>query len=116
MRAIALVRRHQVIEAWQHGMPTHETASLSHVSERTVRRWVARWQATGSVEPRRPPGRPRRIPVHAADQIEAMVVANPSATVATLCQLWQQRTGQTVSRPTMSRTLARFGWVKRRIA
>jgi transposase len=116
MRAIELTRRHQVIAAWQHGMPTHETASLSHVSERTVRRWVARWQATGSIAPRRSTGRRPRIPSTAADNIEAVVLANPTATLARLCELWAQRTGDTISAATMSRTLTRFGWVKHRIS
>jgi transposase len=116
MRAIEQARRDDVIAGWERGLPTTEIARAARVSGRTVRRWVAHWQATGSVKPRRPPGRPRRIPATAADAIEAMVRANPTASVAALCQVWYQRTGQTVSRPTMSRTLTRFGWVKRRVS
>ena len=113
MRAIELARRHQVIDAWRHGIPPAIVAREAHVSVRTVRRWVARWQETGSIEPRRPSGRPRRIPASAAAEVDAMGRANPTATLATFCRLWQQQTGQVVSGATMWRTLNRFGWVKR---
>jgi transposase len=116
VRAIELARRRQVIAAWHDGMPLADVARSTQVSVWTVRRWVARWRTTGAIEPRHPPGRPRCIPAQAADEIGAMVVANPTAPVAALCQIWHQRTGPSVSTATMSRTLARYGWVKRTLA
>lgn len=115
MRAIAVARRRQVIEARRQGMPAREVAGAAQVSERTVRRFVVRWQETGSVAPRHSPGRPRRIPASATEDVDAMILANPTASLATRCHLWQQQTEQTVSTTTMSRTLTRCGWVKRRI-
>lgn len=116
MRAIEMARRLDVIEARERGIPSAEVARAAQVSERTVRRWVARWHAAGSITPLRSTGRRPRIPTTAADDIAALVQANPTATLATLCDTWTKHTGETVSTATMSRTLQRQGWVKRRIS
>ncbi len=113
MRAIDLSRRRQVIAAWQNGVALAEAASTAQISVRTARRRVERWRATGSIEPRRSPGRSRLITAQQADEFATVVTAHPTATLATLRQIWKQQTNIGVSSATMSRTLARYGWVKR---
>lgn len=51
MRTIALSRRRQALAAWQDGASIPDAARAANVSTHSVRRWIAHWQATGSIDP-----------------------------------------------------------------
>lgn len=106
--------REAVRLALAQGVPPGVIASRCGISVRTVRRYRQRFREHGHLRPTPHPGRRRLIPADVADQLSAQLRRHPSATLATHCQLWEAQTGVQVSRSTMSRSIRRLGWTRRR--
>lgn len=110
MKAYSLDLRHKLLDAVDRGIPRTEVAATFGVSLATVRRYLRRRQATGTVAASSIPGRPARLGDALDAGLVAQLAAHPDATVAEHCRIWQETTGQVVSEPTMRRAIHRLGW------
>lgn len=113
MRAYSLDLRERIVRAVAGGMPQAVAAAQFGVGRATVERYVAR-QRTGTLAPRRSPGRPARIGREAAAALRAQVTAAPDATLAEHCAQWAREQGASVSVTTMHRAIARLGWTRKK--
>ena len=101
--------RERIIKAWQTGRKQAWLVDTFGVSMATVRRYIARYKATGSVAATvQKRMEPRINSAHHA-ALGALVAHLPEAQLPEYCALWMQETGIVVSSKTMSRILVRLG-------
>lgn len=108
--------RERVVAATQHGMTVPQAAAVFRISVATIERWRRLGRETGDLTPGTSPGRPRAIPVAQEADLVAQLQAQPDATLAEHCQLWQATHGVAVSPATMCRTFQRLGWTLKKSA
>ncbi len=116
MNAYSQDLRERIVRAVQRGMSRAEVARRFMVNERTVRRYVRRYETTGSIAPAafRPGPRPIIGPEREAALLVQLADA-PDATLEEHCALWEREQGRAVSVSTMCRAQQRVGWtVKKR--
>lgn len=95
-------------------MTPHEVARVFAVSERTIRRYRTQQRQTQDLTPKLSPGRPPRIRADLAARLRAQVAAQPDATLAQHCAVWEQEHGVAVSIATMSRVLRRLAVTRKK--
>jgi transposase len=111
MRAYSRELREQMIAAVDAGAAQTAVAERFGVDVRTVRRYLAKRRATGSIEAEgHHGGRPARIRPEQERQLLRVLQQYPTATLAELSARWQRTTGTSISAATMSRTIQRLGW------
>ncbi len=98
-----------VLAAVDRGMPRKEVASVSGVSEPTIRRYLRLRRETGGVEAKPVPGPPARKGAVLEASLPAQARANPDLTLAEHCELFKEEHGIGVSTATMSRAFDRLG-------
>lgn len=109
--------RERVIDAWRQGDATQvEIAERFVVASQTVVRWVGRFRRSGSVEPAAMGGARR---AYAVDEAGAQTVRDvldsvPDVTLPELCALYEDARGVRVSPQTMSDTVRRLGYTRKR--
>jgi len=109
-RAYSVDLRERSLQAMASGRSVTEVAQLFGVSRESLYRWRARQAASGSVVPGTATGRPRLLtPAQEADLVTRLE-AEPDATLGELCAT----TPVPMSRPTMSRTLRRLGFTRKK--
>ena len=109
MKAYSLDLRQRIVQAVAAGQSQAAAAERFAISLGSVKRSVRQLATTGTLAPRRRPGRPRRIPAGQEAAPAAQVAADTAATLAEHCRRWAAQHGVAVSVATMSRTLARAG-------
>ena len=97
-----------MIAAVVSGTPREDVVWRYAVSLATIKRWMKQWRETGTLAPKRSPGRP-------GVKIGALVAALPArlaehadATLDEQCTWWSEMSGVAVSTATMSRALTRL--------
>ena len=102
-----------MLDALAAGASVAQVATRLGLSPRTVIRY-RQLQQLGHLAPKPIPGRPPLIQPTQYARLSAQLQAQPTATLANLCQIWATQTGIAVSQATMSRTIARLGWARKR--
>ncbi len=100
--------RDRLLRALDAGLARAEATRTFGVTERTIRRWQQQRRESGSVAPKRRPGRSRLIGPEAEPPLRAQVATHPDATLAEHCARWAAEHGVPLSPATMSRVLARL--------
>lgn len=100
--------RERLLRAIDTGLSQAEAARLFGVGTSSIKRWRTQQRQTGSVAALPRPGRHRRVRPEAEAALLAQVTANPDATLAEHCAIWEAAAGVRLSTATMSRTLARL--------
>jgi transposase len=115
-RALSIDLRQRIIAAWQGQEGTwKELADRFGVGEATVDRLVARFRKSGSVAPDpHGGGQPALIPDEQLPVVRRLLDATPDITVAELAERYRCEVGLRVSRSTMSRTVARLGYTRKK--
>src|SRR5687767_3168239 len=106
--------RERVIQARQEGKTQAWIAHTFRISVSSVKRYIERFERTGSVEATQ---QQRQQPIiHAGYKaaIDALVERLADASLEEYCEAWERESGQRVSIQTMSRTLMRFGWPRKK--
>lgn len=103
MRAHSQELRHQVLRAVDEGMPRDEIIERFHVSRASIKRYLKRRRETGDVLRRPIPGRPKVKGMALRAQLTHQLTANPGASLADHCQIWEAEQGMHVSSATMRR-------------
>jgi transposase len=109
MKAYPAELRTRIVDAVDAGLAPCEAARLFAVSERTIRRYRIQQRQTHDLTPKSSPGRPPRIGAEYAARLRAQVAAQPDATLAQHCAVWEQEHGVSVTIATMSRAIHRLG-------
>jgi transposase len=115
MRAYSQDLRKRIVRAVEGGSSRAEAARRFSVSERTVRRYLHRQAATGSLAPaayRRGPA-PAISPAQEGALL-AQLRAHPDATLEGHCAMWEREQGRAVSVSTMCRAQRRVGWTHKK--
>jgi transposase len=102
--------RERVIAALQRGGMTEQAAEMFQIHEATIHRWKRLKRETGGLEPLpRGGGYPPRIAPEKEQLVREIIAAQPDATDQEAAWEFHRRTGTSVSRATMGRTLRELG-------
>lgn len=113
MRAYSLDLRERIVRAVRRGQHPAAVAAQFEVSARTVRRYLER-AAAERLAPAPIPGRPREIGAAQEAALRAQWAAAPAAPLAEHCDAWAAGPGTRVHPTTMSRSLTRLGWSRKK--
>ncbi len=106
--------RQRVLDALDRGMARRTVVETFQVSYGSLKRWLKRWEETGTVAPFAPPGRTAAITADQYPALVAQLIAAPDATLAAHLQRWQTEQGVSISRWTMSRAIRATGWTRKK--
>ena len=109
MKAYSTDLRERIIKQWQAGSTQAGLAEMFSVSVSTVKRYIGRYEATGSVAPTVQRRQAPRIRDEHEGLLRAQVARLADVTLDRHVAEWEQTTGITVSVQAMSRALQRFG-------
>ena len=113
MKAYSKDLRIRVIDAVDRGVPRADVAERFRVSLRTIKRWLQRRRALGTLAVSPRPGPPARKlgPLRAG--LLPRLKAQPDAALEEHCARWEATTGVRVSTASMSRVInAHLGWTR----
>ncbi len=116
MRAYHLDLRDRVVAAVDEGTSITAVAARFRLHRSTMYRYLAQRQEQGTLVPRTSPGRRRTIPGSEDARLVAQLQQHPTATLAAHGALWEQSTGVRLSPATLSRTIRRVGWTRKKVA
>ena len=114
MKAFSLDLRERIVAAVNQGLSKAEAARLFQVSRETVKRLCHLQATAGSLQPKIRPGLAPRIPPEQYPLLAEQLRTASDATLEQHCQLWSERHHQTISPSTLSRTLKRMGWSRKK--
>lgn len=108
--------RLRVVQTYESGDATvEEVAERFRVGPASLKRWVARWRATGSVEPKKAVGgRPPKIDAACDAVLRELVAEQPDAYCWELAERLHERTGVQVDEDTIGRALTRLGVTRKK--
>ena len=107
MRAYSVDLRERIVAAVDAGAARPAIARLFQVSEATIKRYLKRRRATGSLVPGRSPGRPPEIPPEQYPALRAQIAAHADDTLAQHCATWQTAQGDSLTIWALRRALRR---------
>jgi len=114
MRAYHLDLRQRIVAAVADGLPVEQTAARFHVHRSTVFRYLAQHRERGTLVPHQHPGPAPAVAAADEAALVAQLQQHPTATLATHCDRWAATTGRRISPATMSRTIRRLGWTRKK--
>lgn len=106
--------RSKIVAAVEAGHAKADVARLFGVGLSTVKRYVTQQQETGSLAPKRHPGRAPTIRPDQRPLLWRQLEAHPTAVLAEQCRFWAEQTGVHLSTATMSREIKRLGWTRKK--
>jgi transposase len=110
MRAYSEDLRKKIVAAIERGMPKAQAARLFDVSLSSVKRYSRTAREGGSLEPRKSPGRPRKIGEKARVLLEEDVKERPAAPISQRRRFLEHITGTSLSDSTVRRLMKRLGF------
>ncbi len=113
MRANSLELRQRIVAAVAAGHPKEQIVALFGVDRSTINHYL-RLARTDALAPKPSPGRPRRITAGEEADLVRQLTRLPAATLAEHCAEWERRHSVRVSTATMSRTITRLGWTRKK--
>jgi putative transposase len=114
MDAYSLDLRMKIVEAKERGTSTAEVAKTFGVGASTVKRYFAAVRQGRSLSPKRRPGSKPKLNGAARKLLEADLRERPAATLPQRREFLRRTTGVEVSDSTVSRTLKRLGWSRKK--
>ena len=114
MKAYSPDLRRKIVAAVESGRPKAEVARVFGDGLSSVKRYLKQQQETGSLAPKRHPGRAPTIRPDQRPLLWAQLEAHPAAFLDEHCAHWAEQTGIQLSTSTMSREIARLGWTRKK--
>lgn len=114
MKAYSPDLRSKIVSAVEGGRAKAEVARSFGVGLSTVKRYLRQQQETGSLLPKRHPGRAPTIRPDQRALLWAQLEAHPAAFLDEHCRFWAERTGVQLSTSTLSREIKRLGWTRKK--
>lgn len=110
MNPYSIDLRQRIVAALNAGMPRSEVVRTFQVSAATLRRYLKQQRESGDLTPRaHTGGRQAQIGPKQFPALQQVIAAAPDATLAQICDQWQQLTGVRLSQATLCRALAQIG-------
>jgi transposase len=114
MKAYSEDLRLRVLAALDGGISRTDAASTFRVSLSSIKRWRAQHTALGHLRPKRPTGRPRAIGVGDEARLRIQLTTTPDATLPEHLSTWKRQQGRSLSRWTLSRSIKRLRWSRKK--
>ena len=114
MKAYSVDLRRKIVEAVSSGTPKAQVARAFGVGLSTVKRYASRAQRGVGLTPRKPPGKQRKVNGTAERLLERDLHERPTATLLHRRELLAGVAGVEVSNSTLSRTLRRLGFSRKK--
>ena len=114
MNAYSEDLRKKIVEAVERGMPKIEASRAFGVGVSSVKRYVATYREGRSLTPKKRPGSEPKLDDGARKVLEANLEERPEATLPKRREFLRQVCGVSVSDSTVSRTLRRMGWTRKK--
>jgi transposase len=114
MNAYSEDLRKKIVEAVERGMPKVEAAKTFGVGVSSVKRYVAAARQGRSLAPKKRPGSKPKMNERARRLLEADLEERPAATLPERRGFLRRVAGVEVSDSTVSRTLRRMGWTRKK--
>jgi len=114
MRAYSLDLRTRILAAVDSGMTLREAARVFGVGTTTIKRYARQRRLTGSLAPRRHPGRLPKIRPQDEEALRAQLAAHPTAVLTEHCAHWEASHGTRLSTMAMSRAIRKLGWTRKK--
>src|SRR6476646_10078838 len=99
--------RERVVRSYENGCGQSWIAREFGISLGSVKRYIKRYQATGNVAATRAKRQAPKIRAEQLAELQAMVDAEPEATLAHYIESWEAKFGVRVGRANMCRSLQR---------
>ena len=106
--------RWRVVRAVLIGTPREDVAARFLVSVPTMERWLRLRRETGGLAPKPVPGPPAVKTSALMEALPERLAEHADATLEEQCSWWQGVSGTEVSTATMSRSLTRLGWTRKK--
>ncbi|SRR5258707_2680878 len=106
--------RERVVKARQEGKTQAWIAETFRISMSSIKRYIERFERIGSVEATQQQRQRPIIHEGYRGAIDGLVARLADATLEEYCDAWERESGLRVSIQTMSRTLLRFGWPRKK--
>ncbi|WP_095960447.1 helix-turn-helix domain-containing protein [Corallococcus macrosporus] len=107
--------RERVIAAWQEGEGKSAIARRFMLGYAPVRRYIARFETTGSVRARpHGGGAPRKVDAAGEEVLRRLVCERPDATDEELARVYAVRAGCAINHTTVNRALRRMGLTRKK--
>lgn len=104
----------KIVEAVRRGTPKIEAARTFGVGISSVKRYAAAYRGGRSLAPKKRPGSKPKVDEGARKLPEADLEERPEATLPRRREFLRRACGAEVSDPTVSRTLGRLGWTRKK--
>ena len=114
MNAYSEDLRKKIVEAVERGMPKVEAAKTLGVGISSVKRYVAAARQGRSLAPKKRPGSKPKMDERARSLLEADLEERPAATLPERREFLRRVADVEVSDSTVSRTLRRMGWSRKK--
>jgi transposase len=114
MKAYSPDLRTKIVAAVDAGHSKAGVARVFGVGLSTVKRYMTQHAETGSLDPKRHPGPAPKIRPDQHDRLRAQLDAHPAGFLDEHCAWWAEQTGVRVSTATMSRTITRLGYTRKK--
>ncbi len=106
--------RKKIVEAVERGMPKIEAACAFGVGISSVKRYVATYHEGRSLAPKKSPGSKPKLDEGARKLLEANLEEHPESTLTQRREFLRRVCRVSVSDSTVSRTLRRMGWTRKK--
>jgi transposase len=114
MKAYSVDLRRKIVEALSTGTPKAQAARAFGVGLSTVKRYAGRAERGEGLAPRKSPGKRRKVDRTAQRLLERDLEERPTATLSERRELLSSVAGVEVSDSTVSRTLRRMGFSRKK--
>lgn len=114
MKAYSVDLRERVLRAVDQGHLRAEIVEMFAISLATLKRYLKQYREQGHVKPKAIPGRTPKKQAKLQAGLEPQLRAHDDATLEQHCALWEQTSGEQVSRWTMSRAINHLGWTRKK--
>jgi transposase len=114
MKAYSVDLRRKVVDAVASGTPKAHVARAFGLGISTVKRYVAKERRGEDLDPKRPPGKRRKLEEAARRLLERDLEERPAATLPQRREFLERVVGVSVSDSTVSRALRRMGWSRKK--
>ena len=115
MNAYSEDLRNKIVEALRRGATKSETARAFGVSRSSVKRYAKLVEEGRPLAPKKRPGSKPKMDESATKLLEADAEKRPAATLSERREFLEKAAGVRVSGSTVSRTLRRLGWSRKKI-
>ena len=114
MKAYSEDLRQRVLAALDSGMSRADAVTTFRLSLSSIKRWCAQRTTLGHLRPKRPTGRPRAITRNLEARLRLQLDATPDATLPEHLDTWSREQGRSLSRWTLSRSIKRLRWSRKK--